>query len=349
MKKNRMMRLASVLLVCVLLTTSVISGTFAKYVTSDSASDTARVAKWGVVATVSGDLFGATYSAAEDNSIITYSKNGGTVSSEDGAFVVAPGTKNDTGMTLSVKGAPEVATKVTVDDAEDADGKNFVNADIYLTNHKYGVMVAYTGTKTNENQVNYYKYDATAQTYTKMTAGETVGDWYELIVTNGQAFVAKNDAAKYMPINWKVGADAKQNVTEVKEAIVTALTYADGENRPNDDLSKLTKVTWSWDFGTAWADEADKGDPENTAAFDEQDTVLGNMMVGADAKVVVVDNDTTCTQVNYKTVDAGTLEEEATNANTVTVAYTGATYNKSNIVACLTVYFSARVTVEQVD
>ena len=46
MKKNRMMRLASSLLVAVLLTTSVISGTFAKYVTEDSAQDSARVAKW---------------------------------------------------------------------------------------------------------------------------------------------------------------------------------------------------------------------------------------------------------------------------------------------------------------
>ena len=48
MKKNTMMRLAAVLLVGVLLTTSVIGGTFAKYTTSDDATDTARVAKWGV-------------------------------------------------------------------------------------------------------------------------------------------------------------------------------------------------------------------------------------------------------------------------------------------------------------
>lgn len=50
MKKNRMMRLASVLLVCVLLTTSVISGTFAKYVTEYTAEDTARVALFKVTA-----------------------------------------------------------------------------------------------------------------------------------------------------------------------------------------------------------------------------------------------------------------------------------------------------------
>ena len=47
MKKNKMMRVASALLVAVLLTTCAISGTFAKYVSQATGSDTARVAKWG--------------------------------------------------------------------------------------------------------------------------------------------------------------------------------------------------------------------------------------------------------------------------------------------------------------
>ena len=51
MKKNKMMRLASGLLVAVLITTSTISGTFAKYVTTADAKDEARVAKFGVVIT----------------------------------------------------------------------------------------------------------------------------------------------------------------------------------------------------------------------------------------------------------------------------------------------------------
>ena len=47
MRKNRMMRLASLMLVLVLLTSSVVSGTFAKYVTEVKGEDTARVARWG--------------------------------------------------------------------------------------------------------------------------------------------------------------------------------------------------------------------------------------------------------------------------------------------------------------
>ena len=43
-----MKKFISLLLVAVMLTTCVISGTFAKYVTKDSANDSARVAKFGV-------------------------------------------------------------------------------------------------------------------------------------------------------------------------------------------------------------------------------------------------------------------------------------------------------------
>lgn len=53
MKKNKMMRLASCLLVAILLTTSVISGTFAKYTTSSTGTDSARVATWGFQDTAS--------------------------------------------------------------------------------------------------------------------------------------------------------------------------------------------------------------------------------------------------------------------------------------------------------
>ncbi|MDE6767712.1 MAG: hypothetical protein K2J35_05915, partial [Eubacterium sp.] len=61
MKKNKMMRIASALLVLCLLTTCVISGTFAKYVTSNDGSDSARVAKFGVSVTVSGSTFAKEY------------------------------------------------------------------------------------------------------------------------------------------------------------------------------------------------------------------------------------------------------------------------------------------------
>lgn len=113
MKKNVMMRVASVILVMVLMTTSVISGTFAKYVTADNGSDSARVAKWGVMATVEGNLFSDSYK----NAPTTYTKNETeddiTVQAEaEGTDVVAPGTQNDKGMKITLTGTPEVDVKV---------------------------------------------------------------------------------------------------------------------------------------------------------------------------------------------------------------------------------------------
>ena len=108
MKKNKMMRAALALLVVTMLTMSIVSGTFAKYVTQGSASDTARVAKFGVEVSASGDLFSKTYAKGTN---IPASANLSVVSTD--SKVVAPGTKNDTGLTLSLTGKPEVDVKVT--------------------------------------------------------------------------------------------------------------------------------------------------------------------------------------------------------------------------------------------
>ncbi len=107
MKKNRMMRLASGLLVAVLLTTSVISGTFAKYTTSASSQDSARVAKWGVTVTAQGDAFLEDYEMDDVNQYFTYSVE----SSIDDDKVIAPGTKGTFGG-IDIKGTPEVAVDI---------------------------------------------------------------------------------------------------------------------------------------------------------------------------------------------------------------------------------------------
>ena len=105
MKKNKIMRIASVLLVAVILTTCAISGTFAKYVTSGSGSDTARVAKFGVTVTGNADTFNKTYAKDDTSATLT----GDTVvSTED---VVAPGTGGSMAA-FSLSGTPEVAVNV---------------------------------------------------------------------------------------------------------------------------------------------------------------------------------------------------------------------------------------------
>lgn len=88
MKKNVMMRTASALLVLVLLTTCIISGTFAKYITSAEGSDSARVAYWGFDkdASIDIDLFDGEYKNATGDI---------TVKSSNGENVIAPGTSKE--------------------------------------------------------------------------------------------------------------------------------------------------------------------------------------------------------------------------------------------------------------
>lgn len=101
MKKNRMMRLAAFLLVCVLLTTSVISGTYAKYVSTATATDTAKVAKWQI-------NVGTVNIAQADTQVITFGLFD-TINDTDGsgeekhvsAGLIAPGTKGAFDVTIT--------------------------------------------------------------------------------------------------------------------------------------------------------------------------------------------------------------------------------------------------------
>lgn len=107
MKKNTMMRLAAVMLMCVLLTTSVVGGTFAKYVTSDWEQDKARVAKWGVAVDVEADTAFAT-AYGKDDSATSIAQ---TVVSSNSDKLLAPGTKG-TLCTAYITGKPEVAVHI---------------------------------------------------------------------------------------------------------------------------------------------------------------------------------------------------------------------------------------------
>ncbi len=112
--KNRLMRTACVLLALVLVTSCMVGGTFAKYTTTGTASDSARVAKWGIVITPNGNLFNATYAKAEgttitgENSVHGKSVSGETTADAD---VVAPGTEGSLS-SVSIGGSPEVALEV---------------------------------------------------------------------------------------------------------------------------------------------------------------------------------------------------------------------------------------------
>lgn len=113
MKKNNMFRIASVLLVAVLLSTCAISGAFAKYTTSDTDTDSARVAKWGINVDVSAGAFSSTY-VVEDEGADLDLENSVIAAEIDTVIddVVAPGTGAAIG-SVAVTGEAEVAVRVT--------------------------------------------------------------------------------------------------------------------------------------------------------------------------------------------------------------------------------------------
>ena len=135
MKKNRMMRIAAVVAVLALLTTCIISGSFAKYVTTgNAASDTARVAKWGVKVEASSSLALAdvsytangTYNDASGNAISA------TVAATNGTDeIMAPGTTKSDVAVITLSGTPEVAVSVAYTGTVTLDGWTLSNNSFY--------------------------------------------------------------------------------------------------------------------------------------------------------------------------------------------------------------------------
>ena len=105
MKKNIMMRLAAFLLVAVLLSTSIIGGTWAKYTTtSGDKVASASVAKWGV--TITADV-----ADNKEYQAVALSTEESAVLKTD-AKLLAPGSGVKFG-TFTITGTPEVAVAVT--------------------------------------------------------------------------------------------------------------------------------------------------------------------------------------------------------------------------------------------
>ena len=254
MKKNKMMRAAGVLLIAVLLTTSLISGTFAKYVTGDTASDEARVAKFGVTIETKGSLFKTEYAtddttAKNNDSMALSVKSEGALGTSNITNVVAPGTANTEGMTFSITGKPEVAVNVSITIDNDA-------SDIWL------------GKGLN---------------YPNMTTGEVFNENTEGWSNRQENVIFSPTAAHYYPIKYTLQhatadteagwRDAETKATGSLSEIITYLnnlsTGTSTVYAPGTDLTEkfgYYKLTWAWDF-----------DADGANTYDKQDTLLGNL------------------------------------------------------------------------
>ena len=128
MKKNIMMRLASVLLIAVLMSTCAISGTFAKYATETGGRASARVATWSFKV---GDTADITTQDAEFTFDLgqTITEIGGIdpdsdVAAPDGDLLLAPGTKGSFDIVL--QNTSEVTAKYKVEFVKTGMPGNFI-------------------------------------------------------------------------------------------------------------------------------------------------------------------------------------------------------------------------------
>lgn len=109
-RKNHTLKLAGILLALVLVTSCFVGGTFAKYVTSGTGNDTARVAKFGVTVTANGTMFAKEYDTDTENVKRLIARSVISDATDD-KNLVAPGTKGDM-VKMTIEGKPEVAVNV---------------------------------------------------------------------------------------------------------------------------------------------------------------------------------------------------------------------------------------------
>jgi len=211
------MRLASVLLILTLLSTSVISGTFAKYTTAVGGTDTARVAYWGFgldsEMTIAG-LFTDVYDTSADPS----------VDSKDGDDVIAPGTANFktfkfayTDNTAEGATAPEVDYEFKVSVVGSS-----IAADIKSNPNIKWALVPVSGTAALPAE------DSTEW-----------GDW-DTLMTDILKLSGKTDIT--------YAAGTTESVTVKYEANTAPANFADGTE---------WIIAWQWIFETAGAADTD--------------------------------------------------------------------------------------------
>lgn len=280
MKKMKFVKIACAVLTMCLITTCAIGTTLAKYTTGSSASDTARVAKWGVEVSTSGTMFGKAYGA---NGAATFADSiaaevQASVNANNGTKIVAPGTKNETGIKIKLLGNPEVAFKVAA--------TGTVDREIWLAANTYGVMVATHGVNPATDFINDAIYYLDGTTYKPASLSyyleNTTADYYKL--TNSVVV-----AAKYNPIVWRgtvVSAGTTGEATgswaldyatlqEAVDALTTQINGIGATNNgafdANQTINNEYTLTWTWAYennqGLAYADGAD--------------TILGDLIASA--------------------------------------------------------------------
>ena len=271
MKKNKMMRIAAVLLVVTLISTCAISGTFAKYVTKAEGEDSARVAKWGIVLTLDpGEAFATEYETTD-----TEGYEGLAVKAED--KVVAPGTDSEEAggdIVATVKGTPEVATRYTLhiegledivlpagtykdytELVKDADGK-------YGYNNEFTLAADYTPVKWN------FGVSSANASYNLVDVAAGLGKYFPgFSLTDAESIISTQrymDALLPILEGMTSGAQNAKAVVNDDGSVDISMDFEPGKTYDYEFT-----LSWAWDF-----------DDNGAGTNDKADTYLGNIAAG---------------------------------------------------------------------
>lgn len=246
--RNKKWKVTLFLIAAVLITTSFLGGTLAKYISNlGTGSDHARVARWGITEKNSSlDMFETAYDMESGNA-----KN--TVESKNGEKVIAPGTKGD------VIIAPAIS-KAELDKTEVAFSISYGYGDFESSS----AYAKYTGNWSVGNfawwplRFKVYSYDDSTQDYTKVE--------YDGMDTSGGTKEPKDGGLQAQDLNDIIASTGSSEVIY-----------------PNDtDQEKITKlkkmglkIEWEWPF--------ERPETGSSDAVDGWDTIVGSRAAELDS------------------------------------------------------------------
>jgi len=293
MKKTRL--LAFLITVC-LATTCFLSGTVAKYSTSDAAADQGTVAKWGIQLNITGSLFGEKYADGSGSNtvgipLVSTTENGYSVAVKNtGKNVVAPGTNSEKPINISLKGTAETDLTITFT-VNDANLK-----DIYLAAGTYYIMAEENVTAATFDALQDALYTENAGTYTKLADAAT----YDSSVTYYKVKETVTVATDYRPVVYTLtenaGSPAEHKTVEsLMKALAKIVVGVDNATNGTKSLNaNATALNIDYDIAWSWSFHVD----DNS---DNCDTILG-LLIAEQTNVVK----TTDSGATYVKLDSGT-------------------------------------------
>ena len=325
-KKLTFRRFSYYLFIITIVVSCIANGIFAKFTTEDYGGDGGRVAKFGIVLNVTGDLFASVYNkyvetdvddgnggtvkqeTADSNSptIITADENNVSVkasTNDDGSYdnVVAPGTKNDVGINVSVTGMPETDYELSYVLS------NFETVALYggSSDTTYGLMVPFEEGIVNES--NFKKIVANGlytssddKNYTRVTDADSFDSsakYYKL-----KDIVVIQAGVIYSPIRYYIIDNVGNNIHSLNQNFKLTDFSDDGSGlyssfatntfsgtgtgtghigsasgskkfETNVEIDENFNFTWEWPYHQ-------DTDAETLAWCNACDTILGNIAAG---------------------------------------------------------------------